>query len=105
MATITKRELVIRVSDETGIKQQTVLEVIQRTLDAVSDALASGDTVTVRRFGVFQVRETKPKVGRNPKAPDQEVVIPARATVKFKPANALKAKVEPVLPKLRENSR
>lgn len=105
MGTITKRELVIKVSDETGLKQQLVLDVLQRLLDAIGESLADGDTVVMRKFGVFQVKETKAKVGRNPKNPGLDVVIPPRATVKFKPATALKGKVEPVLPRLREQIR
>lgn len=105
MATITKRELVIKISDETGLRQGAVLDLIQRTLDAITEALANGDTVVIRRFGSFHVRETGAKVGRNPKKPAKDVVIPARATVKFKPANQLKAKVEPLLPRLREEAR
>ena len=46
MATITKRELVIKISNETGLTQQQVFDVIQRTLDSITDSLANGDTAT-----------------------------------------------------------
>ena len=103
MATITKRELVIKLSNETGLTQQQVFEVIQRTLDSIIDALANGDSVVMRNFGAFQVKETKAKVGRNPKDPGRDVVIPPRAMVKFKPGKEMKEKVAQVLPKLREH--
>ena len=77
MATVTKRELVSKVSDETGLTQQVVLDVVQRTIDAIGEALADGDTVVVRRFGAFHVKETKAKIGRNPKDPGRDVRIPA----------------------------
>ena len=123
MATITKRELVQRVCDEHGqisrsrqrtgtrnpdreeeriLTRQEIQEVIQLAVDSITEALANGDTVVIRRFGSFRVRETGAKVGRNPKRPGEEVPIPARATVKFKPASVLKEKVEPLLPQLRE---
>ena len=93
MATITKRELVIKISNETGLTQQQVFDVIQRTLDSITDSLSNGDTVVMRNFGAFQVKETKAKIGRNPKDPDKDVPIPARAVVKFKPGKGLKDSV------------
>lgn len=102
MATITKRELVIKISNETGLTQQQVFDVIQKTLDSITDALASGDTVVMRNFGAFQVKETKAKIGRNPKDPTKDVPIPARAVVKFKPGKEMKEQVAGVLPLIRE---
>lgn len=102
MATITKRDLVVRISNETGLTQQQVFEVVQKTLDAVTSDLAQGHTVVMRNFGTFEVRQTKAKVGRNPKNPGQDVPIPPRAVVKFKPGKEMKEKVAPVLPILQE---
>jgi nucleoid DNA-binding protein len=42
---MTKRDLVISISEETGIVQQQVLRVVQRTLDHISDSVAKGTTV------------------------------------------------------------
>lgn len=49
--------------------------------------------MVIRNFGTFQVKEVKPKVGRNPKNPDQDVPIPARSVVKFKVGKELKDQV------------
>jgi nucleoid DNA-binding protein len=102
MATITKRDLVIKVSNETGLTQQQVFDVLQRTLDSITSSLAAGDTVVMRNFGAFQVREMKAKVGRNPKDPGKDVPIPPRAVVKFKPGKEMKEQVAQILPALRE---
>ena len=102
MATITKRELVIKVSNETGLTQQQVFDVVQRTMDSIVDALANGDAVVMRKFGAFRVKESKAKIGRNPKDPARDVPIPPRAMVKFKPGKEMKEKVARVLPKIRE---
>jgi len=102
MATITKRELVIKISNETGLTQSQVFDVIQRTLDSITDSLAHGDSVVMRNFGAFQVKETKAKIGRNPKNPGQDVPIPARAVVKFKPGKEMKEQVAGTLPLIRE---
>jgi nucleoid DNA-binding protein len=105
MATITKRELVIKISNETGLTQQQVFDVIQRTLDSITDSLSNGDTVVMRNFGAFQVKETKAKIGRNPKDPDKDVPIPARAVVKFKPGKEMKEQVARTLPLIRERQK
>src|SRR5437588_13099777 len=81
---MTKRDLVIRISNETGLVQQQVLDIVQRTLDYISEAVAKGSKVELRNFGVFEVKIRKARVGRNPNNPGTNVPIPQRAAVKFK---------------------
>ncbi len=90
---MTKRDLVVRISNESGLVQQQVLEIIQRTLDHISDGLAKGETVELRNFGVFEVKVRKARVGRNPKSPETDVRIPQRAVVKFKPGKEMRETV------------
>ena len=82
--TLTKRDLVVRISEETGLIQTQVFDVVQKTLNYITEALAQGGKVELRNFGVFDVKIRKARVGRNPNKPDVDVPIPARATVKFK---------------------
>jgi len=107
MATITKRELALKITDQLGLKgieltQQDVLEVLQTLIDEITESLAQGDSVVMRNFGAFQVREMKAKIGRNPKNPGKDVKIPARAAVKFKPGKELKEKVATTLKIIRQ---
>ena len=90
---MTKRDLVVLISEETGMVQQQVLEVVQKTLDHICDALAAGNTVELRNFGVFEVKVRKPRVGRNPNRPETDVPIPRRAVVKFKPGKEMREAV------------
>lgn len=90
---MTKRDLVVRISRETGIIQQDVFTVIQRTLDYVTEALAKNEHVEFRDFGVFEVCIRKARVGRNPNKPENVVRIPERKVVKFKAGKIMKAKV------------
>lgn len=94
LANLTKRDLVTRISNETGVVQHKVFEVIQKTLDYITDSVSEGRNVELRKFGVFEVRLTKRRVGRNPKQPEQNFDIPPRATVKFKPGKVMKQRVE-----------
>ncbi len=93
MGTLTKRDLVVKISNETGQVQNQVFQVVQKTLDHIIDALAQGDTVELRNFGVLEVRLTKPRVGRNPNEPGSSYPIPARATVKFKSGKIMRQRV------------
>lgn len=93
MGNVTKKELVVSISNETGMGQQEVLTVVQKLLDQMTESLAEGKTIELRNFGVFEVRLTKPRVGRNPNKPENNVVIPPRATVKFKAGKIMKQRV------------
>jgi len=104
MATITKRDLVIKLSNETGLTQQEVFSVVQGALDSITEELAKGNSVVMRNFGAFQVKEVKGKIGRNPKDPSKDVPIPPRAVVKFKPGKEMKEKVAPILPLIQQES-
>ena len=96
--TLTKRDLVVRISEETGLVQQQVFDVVQNTLDYIAEALAKCDKVELRNFGVFEVKIRKARVGRNPNAPATDVPIPARATVKFKAGKEMRADVLKLTP-------
>jgi len=95
---MTKRDLVVRISEETGLVQQDVLNVVQKTLDYISDAVTRGQKVELRNFGVFEVKVRKARVGRNPNAPEADVPIPPRAVVKFKPGKEMREAVLKLTP-------
>jgi len=93
MANLTKRDIVVAISNETGLVQHQVFDVVQRTLDHITEALAKGMDVELRNFGVFQVRLSKARVGRNPNVPGSNFAIPPRATVKFKSGKIMRQRV------------
>ena len=95
---MTKRDLVIRISEETSLVQQSVLEVVQKTLDYIAEAVAQGKKVELRNFGVFEVKIRKARIGRNPNAPENDVRIPPRAVVKFKPGKEMREAVLKLTP-------
>ena len=97
--TLTKRNLVVRISEETGLIQNQVFDVVQKTLDYITEALAKGGKVELRNFGVFEVKIRKARVGRNPNKPETDVPIPARSMVKFKAGKEMRAEVLKLTPK------
>jgi nucleoid DNA-binding protein len=88
---LTKRDIVLDIYNKTGIAQKDVRVAVQKTLDAIAEALLRGDNVELRNFGVFEVQLRKSRIGRNPNQPEKDVVIPARAVIKFKAGKELKA--------------
>lgn len=90
---MTKKDIVTRIADETGIKQIDVKRIVQRTLDQIVEALREGKTVELRNFGVFKVKARRPRIGRNPKT-GTAVPIPERKVVSFKAGMVMKKKVK-----------
>jgi len=95
---MTKRDLVIRISNETNLVQQQVLDIVQKTLDYIAEAVSQGRKVELRNFGVFEVKIRKARVGRNPNNPGTDVPIPQRAVVKFKPGKEMREAVLKLTP-------
>lgn len=90
---MTKKEIAIKIADETGIKQIVVKEVVQKTIDAMIEALAKGETLELRNFGVFKIKERKARTGRNPRT-GETVSVPPKKVVTFKPGLIMKQRVK-----------
>src|SRR4029079_10439891 len=104
MPKLTKRDIVVAISNQTGMVQHDVFEVVQRTLDHITNSLANNVAVELRNFGVFQPRLTKHRVGRNPSDPGSSVVMRPRATVKFKAGKIMRKRAEKLSRELKEAS-
>lgn len=87
---LTKREIVLEIYEKTQFPQKEVVSTVQMTLDIIMKALAEGRNVELRNFGVLEVQRRKERIGRNPNKPENKVVIPERAVVKFKSGKILK---------------
>lgn len=94
MTTITKKELVQKISQKLGLHPNEVRDVIQLFLDEMTVGLSKGDRFEFRDFGVFEIVERKQKVGRNPKNAAVPIVIPARPAVKFTTGKKMKKMIE-----------
>ena len=95
---MTKKDLAVRIASELGLSQLPVADAIQKTLNYISAELAEGRAVELRNFGVFEVCVRKSRPGRNPKSPEDKVVIPERVVVKFKVGKALAERVGRIRP-------
>ena len=91
MAT-TKRELVRRVAQTTGHKQNVAKEIIQKFLDEIVDELAQGHRLEFREFGIFDTIHKRERVARNPRT-GATVTVPPKTVVYFKVGRLMKARV------------
>jgi nucleoid DNA-binding protein len=65
----------------------------------ISEAVARGEKVEIRNFGIFKVRVYKAHIGRNPRRPGVDVRIPNRSVVKFKPGKDMREAVKKLSPR------
>jgi len=92
MATITKKELIDRIAEETGEKRVVVKRIVQGFLNEIIEELAKGNRLEFRDFGVFESRLRAERVAQNPKTLER-VHVPAKRTVKFKVGRLMKLKL------------
>ena len=84
MATVTKKELIDRIAEQTQAKRVTVKQIIQAFLDEITTELCKNDNrLEFRDFGVFETRTRASRVAQNPKTLAR-VEVPTKRTVKFK---------------------
>ncbi|MCY2958710.1 MAG: integration host factor subunit beta [Planctomycetota bacterium] len=102
--TITKKELVNRISDQTGQTKVVVKDILQKFLDEIIDELAHGNRLEFREFGVFEVRERAARVAQNPRTLEK-VTVPSKRVVKFKVGRTMREKVCEDEPKQRPQAK
>jgi integration host factor subunit alpha len=72
-----------------GMSKKEAIQLIDLVLDTIRDALLVGENVKVSGFGTFQVRSKQKRLGRNPHT-GEELVIPSRKVLTFKPSQVLR---------------
>jgi DNA-binding protein HU-beta len=88
-----KTDLVGKIAEAAGISKSAAEKALGGALDAVGQALQSGEKVSLVGFGTFSVAQREARQGRNP-ATGQNIQIPAKKVVKFKPGANLANEVD-----------
>ena len=89
---MTKQQLVEAVAKDTGTPKAAVETTLDSTLKAIGDALQANDSVELRGFGSFVVKDKKARQGRNPRT-GETIEIAAKREVSFRAASLLKEKL------------
>ncbi len=92
---MTKKEIVKTISDETGLNQQQIKQVVQKTFDSIVQTLVEEGRIELRNFGVFQVRPRAARKARNPRT-GRQVEVPEKFVVSFKPGKIMEERVNAI---------
>ncbi len=84
-----KRELIEKVTEESGLLKITVEDAVTSMLSVISESLEKGEEVSLTGLGKIQVIEKKERVGRNPQT-GEPLVIPTKRTIRWKTSSVLK---------------
>jgi nucleoid DNA-binding protein len=89
---MTKRDMAKAIADETGIPQVQAAAIVQRIFDGITETLLSEGRLELRNFGVFEVKERKPRRARNPRT-GEAVDVHGKRVVVFKPGREMELRV------------
>ena len=89
---MTKKDIVKTIAEQIDLPQIRTRELVQRTFDALIEAIVQEGRVELRNFGVFQIKRRDARVARNPRTGERVTVV-AKSVVTFKPGKEMEARV------------
>lgn len=93
VATICKRANDEKLIPKHNLTQLATKEIVQWTFEAIIDTLVSEGRIELRNFGVFEVKQRKPRKARNPRTGDP-VEVEAKNVVTFQPGKTMEERVK-----------
>lgn len=93
MSALTKADMVDCLTIRLRITRQNARQIVDKFFEEISQNLASGNEVKLSGFGNFELKDKKPRPGRNPKTGD-EVPIKARRVVTFRAGQKFRGSIE-----------
>ena len=100
---MTKKEIVKTISEEIGLTQLKTKEIVQKTFDAIVEALVEERRIELRNFGVFEVKVRAARKARNPRT-GERVDVPEKSVVTFKPGKEMEERVRELERKAHEEA-
>ena len=88
MKALIKQDIIHHVIERTGLPRVKAEAAVDTVFESLKKALANGDRIELRGFGVFNVRPRKTGIGRNPRTGAEVNIAPGKA-VRFKPGKEL----------------
>ena len=89
---MTKKDIVRTIAEQIDLPQLRTKELVQKTFDALIDALVKEGRIELRNFGVFQIKRREARMARNPRT-GEKVPVQAKSVVTFKPGKEMEARV------------
>ncbi|MFM8634955.1 MAG: HU family DNA-binding protein [Planctomycetia bacterium] len=92
---MTKKDIVRTISEQIDLPQLRTKVLVQRTFEALIEALVREGRIELRNFGVFQIKKREARMARNPRTGEQ-VPVQAKFVVSFKPGKEMEARVRDI---------
>jgi nucleoid DNA-binding protein len=92
-----KAELIDAIAEKSNTTKAVTADMLNATLEAISEALVKGENIQLIGFGTFSVSERAARTGRNPQT-GKELDIAAKNIVRFKAGTALSTAMNPSKP-------
>jgi len=92
VANTTKKDIVKTIAEQIDLPQLRTKELVQKTFDALIEALVREGRLELRNFGVFQIKRREARMARNPRT-GERVPVAAKSVVTFKPGKEMEARV------------
>jgi len=89
---VTKKDIVRTIAEQIDLPQLRTRDLVQKTFDALIDALVKEGRIELRNFGVFQIKRREARMARNPRT-GEKVPVQAKSVVTFKPGKEMEARV------------
>ncbi|MCS7306897.1 MAG: integration host factor subunit beta [Thermoguttaceae bacterium] len=89
---VTKKDIVRGIAEEVGLTQLQTKEIVQKTFDAIIEALVQEGRIELRNFGVFEIKLRAPRKARNPRT-GEKVYVPKKWVVTFKPGKEMQQRI------------
>ena len=92
---LTKQEIVNSIYMQIGYSKNIAENLLEDFFEIILNSLKKNDKVKIAKFGTFEVRFKKSRIGRNPKTKEKKIIT-ERKVILFKPSKELKKKINKV---------
>ena len=92
---MTKKDIVRTIAEQIDLPQLRTKDLVQRTFDALIEALVKEGRIELRNFGVFEIKRREARMARNPRT-GEKVPVQAKNVLTFKPGKEMEARVREV---------
>ena len=89
---MTKKDIVRTIAEQIDLPQLRTKDLVQRTFDALIEALVKEGRIELRNFGVFEIKRREARMARNPRT-GEKVPVQAKNVLTFKPGKEMEARV------------
>lgn len=90
---MTKADIVSRIIEQTGVEKATALAVVESFMEQVKNALTDGESVYLRGFGTFLIKQRAAKTARNIST-NTTIIVPAHSMPAFEPSTEFASKIK-----------